>query len=63
MQLVIEMTYTDVKVDVHTYVKMFTSLYFDFEIKIHKKDFLNYAFTLFGADHPYEVYEYGTDLF
>ena len=63
MQLITEITFTGVKVDIHTYVKLFSSLYFDHGLKLDKKMFLNYMRSLCSIDHPYETYEYGTELF
>ena len=56
------MTYTGQKIDLNIYLKVLSGLYFDFEVKGDKKKFLNYLFTLFGADHPSEVFTFGGEL-
>lgn len=64
IELLYEVTIFGVKLDINTYIKLFSYLYYmDNEVRVDRKDFLTYLYTLFGKDHGKEVYNWGTDLF
>lgn len=63
VQLLLECTVTDIKIDMNTYIKLFTSLYFDIDIKYDRKEFLTYLYLLYSNDHNTEVFKFGTELF
>lgn len=56
------MNYTNIKIDLNLYLKLFSSLYFDNHMKVDKKNFLNQIFAMFSQDHPEEVYNLGSEL-
>ena len=56
------MTITSIRIDLNSYVKLMSGLYFDFDVKADKKELIRYLFILFAADHPEEVSKYGTEL-
>lgn len=62
MQLISEMTYTNMKIEINSYLKIFTTLYLEHELKVDRKGFHIYLTTLFHNDHPIEAFEYGTEL-
>lgn len=62
MQLLFEATITDVTVDLNTYLKMLSQIYFDYEVHFDRKDFITYLYTLFSNDHSMEDFQLGTDL-
>lgn len=63
LQLLLECTVTDVPVDLHTYIKLFSGMYYDIDVKFDRKEFLMLLYTLFSKDHSEEVFNFGSELF
>lgn len=56
MQLLYQATITDIPVDLNTYLKLLSQVYFDYEevAAFDRKDFITYLYTLFANDHTME---------
>ena len=51
MQLLYEATIIDVPLDLNTYLKLLSQIYFDYEVvQFDRKDFITYVYTLFSND-------------
>lgn len=63
MQLLFQATLTDIPIDLNTYLKLLSQVYFDYEV-VHfdRKDFITYLYTLFGNDHTMEDFQFATEL-
>jgi len=62
MQLLFEATVTDVRLDMNTYLKMLSQIFFDYDLKFERKEFITYLYTLFANDHAVEDFKFGVDL-
>jgi hypothetical protein len=62
MQLLFEATVTDVPVDMNTYMKLLSQIYFDYEVQFDRKDFITYLYLLFANDHSVEDFQLATEL-
>lgn len=62
MQLLFEATILDQSVDLNTYLKVLSQVYFDYEVEFDRKDFITYLYMLFANDHTLEDFQFGTDL-
>lgn len=55
MQLLYEATILDIQLDLNTYLKLLSQVYFDHEtVHFDRKDFITYLYTLFANDHTME---------
>lgn len=63
MQLLFEATIVDTPLDLNTYLKILSQIYFDYEV-VHfdRKDFITYLYTLFANDHTMEDFQFGAEL-
>ena len=62
MQLLFEATVTDIHLDMNTYLKMLSQVFFDYELKFERKEFITYLYTLFANDHTVQDFKFGVDL-
>ena len=62
MQLLFESTIADTPVDLNTYIKILSQVYFDYEVQFERKDFITYLYTLMANDHTIEDFQLGTEL-
>lgn len=54
LQLLVECTVLDIKVDINTYMKLLTEVYFNLETKNNRHEVIDYLFTMLNSDHLYE---------
>lgn len=54
IQLLLESTITGTPVDLNTYIKIISQVYFDYEVQFDRKDFITYLYTLMASDHTTE---------
>lgn len=50
-QLLTEATVLDLHIELNTYVKMLSALYFDYTLKLDRATLIQHLFTLFNNDH------------
>jgi len=62
MQLLFEATVTDSRLDINTYLKMLSQVFFDYQLKFERKEFITYLYTLFANDHTVQDFKFGVDL-
>ena len=63
MQLLYEATITDIQLDLNTYLKLLSQVYFDYQVvQFDRTDFITYLYTLFANDHSPEDFQLGTEL-
>lgn len=62
MQLLFEATVTDSHLDINTYLKMLSQIFFDYQLKFERKEFITYLYTLFANDHTVQDFKFGVDL-
>jgi hypothetical protein len=63
MQLLYEATITDVPLDLNTYIKALSAVYFDHDLVLFdRKDFITYLYTLFSNDNMVEDFTFGCEL-
>ena len=63
MQLLYEATLTDVQLDMNTYIKILSAVYFDHDqVHFDRKDFITYLYTLYSNDHMLEDFTFGCEL-
>lgn len=55
VQLLFEATLVDTPLDLNTYLKILSQIYFDYDVvQFDRKDFITYLYTLFSNDHTLE---------
>lgn len=63
MQLLYEATITDVPLDMNTYIKTLSQVYFDHDlVHFDRKDFITYLYTVYSNDHFLEDFTFGCEL-
>ncbi len=61
-QLLSESTFCNIHVELNTYMKMLTSVYFDYEVKFDRGELIQHIFGLINNDHPRENVALTTDI-
>ena len=53
MPLLYEATYLDIPLDLNTYIKILSQVYFDLDesLRFERKSFINCLYTMFNNDH------------
>jgi hypothetical protein len=49
-------------VDLNTYLKVISQVYFDYEVQFERKDYITYLYMLFANDTSEDDFKLGTDL-
>jgi hypothetical protein len=63
MQLLFEATVTDIPLDLNTYMRLLSQIYFDYEaVQFDRKDFITYLYTLCANDHTMEDFQFASEL-
>ena len=63
MQLIYEATIADIPLDMNTYIKTLSAVYFDHDlVHFDRKDFISYLYTIYSNDHMLEDFTFGCDL-
>ena len=63
MQLLYEATISDIPLDMNTYIKALSQVYFDHDlVHFDRKDFITYLYTVFSNDHMLEDFTFGCEL-
>jgi hypothetical protein len=62
--LLYEATILDIPLDLNTYMKILSQVYFDQEdtIRFDRKSFITYLYTIFSNDHMADDFHFGTEL-
>jgi len=63
MQLLYEATVTDIPLDMNTYIKTLSQVYFDHDlVHVDRKNFITYLYTVYSNDHMLEDFTFGCEL-
>lgn len=61
-QLLTEATICSLHVEINTYLKILTTLYFDYEVKFDRGEYILHVFNLLYKDHPSENSQLANDM-
>lgn len=53
-QYLYEATIKDIPIDMNTYQKLLSNVYFDYDVPFDRKDFITYLYLVFANDHSPE---------
>lgn len=62
IQHLFEATIQDVPLDMNTYIRVLSKLYFDYDVPFERKDFITYLYLLYANEHSAEDFQLGTEL-
>ncbi len=62
MQLLLETSVLNIKLDINTYMKLLTGVYINLDGKINRHEIIDYLFSMLNNDHAYENSAFVTEI-